>query len=263
VDCPESLSVEAHFDGELPPSEAQDIERHLEHCAECRARHADWVLMRTAIRRNLPSRRAPEALRQRVLASVAAAEGAQSPLLRERPRYKSWRSPPFWLGVASGFGGAVAVALLAVLVILPLARRSLAEQVLAAHLDSLTSTHLIDVESTDRHTVKPWFAGHTEVSPVVADFTTQGYTLLGGRVDLIARQHVAVLVYRHAAHVINVFCWLPGPTFKARNLTRDGYHLAFWRTGDLAYAAVSDVGWDELLEVEGLIRAAGSQDTPP
>jgi anti-sigma factor RsiW len=263
VDCPESLSVQAHFDGELPVSEAQDIERHLEHCGECRARHADWVLMRAAMRDKLPAQRAPEALRHRVVASLAAADSAQSSLPRERPSHTSWRSPPFWLGVFSGFGGAVAVALVAVLVILPLARSSLADEVLAAHLASLMSTHLIDVESTDRHTVKPWFAGHTEVSPVVADFTTQGYTLLGGRVDLIARQHVAVLVYRHAAHVINVFCWLPGPTFKARNLTRDGYHLAFWKTGDLAYAAVSDVGWDELLEVEGLIRAAGSQDTPP
>ena len=123
--------------------------------------------------------------------------------------------------------------------------------------------HLIDVESTDRHTVKPWFAGHADVSPAVFDFATEGYRLVGGRVDYFDRQRAAVVVYQHGAHIINVFSWaddrgsLPGDT------TRSGWHLAFWRTGNLNYCAVSDTGWDELMKLQSLIKDAGGGTLAP
>ena len=132
-----------------------------------------------------------------------------------------------------------------------------------AHVSSLMSAHLIDVVSTDKHTVKPWFAGRAAVSPAVADFASHGYRLTGGRVDYLEHQRAAVTVYQHGPHVMNVFCWsatlgpLPG------NATRQGYHLVFWRSGDLAYAAVSDTGWSELLGLERLLRDLGASDSPP
>jgi anti-sigma factor RsiW len=113
---------------------------------------------------------------------------------------------------------------------------------------------LIDVVSTDRHTVKPWFAGHADVSPVVADFAPQGYTLVGGRADYFDRQRAAVVVYRHGAHTINVFSWAADHAALPKDTTRNGYHLAFFRSGNLVNCAVSDTGWDELNTLVRLIR---------
>ena len=120
--------------------------------------------------------------------------------------------------------------------------------------------HLTDVVSTDRHTVKPWFAGHADVSPVVADFSEQGYRLLGGRADYLDRQRAAVLVYQHGAHIINVFAWTGGAHGFPQRTTRAGYHLAFWRVGDLEYCAVTDAGWDELTGLVNLLRDLGARD---
>jgi anti-sigma factor RsiW len=117
-------------------------------------------------------------------------------------------------------------------------------------------SHLIDVESTDRHTVKPWFAGHADVSPAVFDFADAGYRLVGGRADYFDRQRAAVVVYQHGAHIINVFSWADDGHSLPSDLTRSGWHLAFWRTGNLNYCAVSDTGWDELMKLESLIKEA-------
>jgi anti-sigma factor RsiW len=102
----------------------------------------------------------------------------------------------------------------------------------------------------DQHTVKPWFAGHADVSPVVADFGAQGYRLIGGRADYFDHQRSAVVVYQHGPHVINVFSWAGAQRLPSSTM-RNGYHMAFWREGNLEYCAVSDTGWDELL---GLVR---------
>lgn len=135
------------------------------------------------------------------------------------------------------------------------------EDLLAAHVRSLISSHLIDVVSTDRHTVKPWFAGHTDVSPVVADFAQQNYKLIGGRADYFDHHRSAVVVYQHGGHIINVFTWSAGGSGSLPNeTTLSGYHLAFWRQGDLAYCAVSDTGWDELRGLMRLMREAGAHD---
>ncbi len=87
--------------------------------------------------------------------------------------------------------------------------------------------HLIDVVSTDKHTVKPWFAGHADVSPAVADFEPQGYKLIGGRADYLDHQRAAVVVYQHGAHVINVFSWAGDGRSLPSNATRNGYHFDF------------------------------------
>ena len=138
----------------------------------------------------------------------------------------------------------------------------LGEELVAAHVRTLISTHPVDVISTDRHTVKPWFAGHADVSPVVADFETQGYRLIGGRADYVQHQRAAVMVYQHGAHTIDVFSWAAGAARLPVGLTRDGYHLACWRAQDLDYCAVSDTGWNELRDLQHLLQQQSVQDHP-
>jgi anti-sigma factor RsiW len=164
------------------------------------------------------------------------------------------------MGATSGLGMAAAAATLAFLLLSPQLPTPVVDEVLHAHVNSLLSAHLIDVVSTDQHTVKPWFAGHTDVSPLVADFEPQGYKLVGGRVDYLEHQRAAVVVYRHGAHVINVFSWAAAQRSSPGQLTRNGFHFVFWKAGDLQYCAVSDTGWDELLGLVRLLQDLGGQD---
>ena len=142
-----------------------------------------------------------------------------SPTRPRRPR--AWHVRPFWIGALSGASG-LAVALAgAFLLFTAVSSNTVLEAVADAHLRSLSSRHLIDVVSSDRHTVKPWFAGRTDVSPPVADFAAQGYKLLGGRAENLGHERAAVLVYEHGAHLINVFSWSArGPAARAGRAQR-------------------------------------------
>jgi anti-sigma factor RsiW len=255
--CPDSLRVQAYFDGEADAVTAADIERHMELCDECRTLHRDLEQLRIVLRRDLPQTPIPPTLRARVMRAL---DKESSIGALQRPGRPSWRTRPFWIGATSGLGMAAVAASLAFLLLSPQLTTPMVDELLDAHVNSLLSTHLIDVESTDKHTVKPWFAGHTDVSPLVADFEPQGYKLVGGRVDYLEHQRAAAVVYRHGAHVINVFSWAATPRFSPGKLTRSGYHFVFWKAGDLQYCAVSDTGWDELLGLVRLLQGLGGED---
>jgi len=252
--CAESLRVQAYFDGEVDAVTAVEIERHLERCAECRELHRHLERSRMALRQELSHHRVPPLLTARLRRALDREPDAGTG--REHGGRAARRG--FWSGAASGVGLSAIAAALAFGLWLPGRSNSMADDLIGAHLRALMSSHTIDVVSSDRHTVKPWFAGHADVSPAVADFEAQGYKLVGGRADYVARQRAAVLVYQHGAHVIDVFSWVadgarPGPTA----LTRNGYVLLFWRQGDLSYCAVSDTGRDELRGLEQLIMGVG------
>ena len=257
--CAESLRVQAYFDGEIDAVSAADIERHTEHCAECRALLQDLEQTRTAIRRDLAHDRAPPELRARIMRAL----DEETAVTTRRPNgwgRSTWRTRPFWVGALGGIGSAAVAATLAFFLLSPSLTNPLLDDLVAAHVRSLMPSHLIDVVSTDQHTVKPWFAGHTDVSPVVADFAQQGYRLIGGRADYLDHQRSAVVVYQHGPHVINVFSWAASQRALPKNTTRNGYHMAFWKAGDLEYCAVSDTGWDELLGLVRLLRELSARD---
>jgi anti-sigma factor RsiW len=261
--CAETRTrLETYFDGELDALSAADMERHIGACAECRAAIEDLEKLRRSLRRDLGFDHATPELRARVAAALdrETAPAPRRPVPEPRPVI---RAPAFWRGAVAGIGGVAVAASAVFLFWAPVVVNPLFSDLVNAHVRSLMPAHLIDVESTDRHTVKPWFAGHTDVSPAVFDFAGEGYRLVGGRADYFDRQRAAVVVYQHGAHIINVFTWaddhgsLPGDT------TRSGWHLAFWRSGNLNYCAVSDTGWNELLKLESLIKEASGDANRP
>ena len=245
MQCAESLRVQAYFDGEVDAVSAAEIERHVERCAECRALLADLNTVRAALR-DVAYAGAPAALRARVTRALDQ-ETLGASGRPQRPR-------SFWAGAFSGAAGAAIAACLVFFLFVPRLTDPLISDLVSAHARSLLPEHLIDVVSSDRHTVKPWFAGHADVSPAVADFDSQGYKLIGGRADYVDHQRSAVIVYQHGAHIINVFSWAAAGHPLPGNTSRNGYHLAFWQQGDIQYCAVSDSGWDELLGLQQLLR---------
>lgn len=259
MNCEQRLRVQALFDGELESGDDASVRQHLSTCADCRG----WLSDLGALHEGLQAAReqqAPAELRQRILRSLELEPPSSQSPVPQRPATPVRRARPFWLGVLSGAGGLAAAAALAMVLWLPGTGPAVMADLATDHERSLLPDRLIAVESSDHHTVKPWFAGRADVSPVVADFDAQGFKLVGGRTDPVGGQRAAVMVYRHQLHVINVFAWKAGRRGPPRDAVRDGYHLVFWDAGDLRYCAVSDAGWTELRELKGLLQALDARD---
>jgi anti-sigma factor RsiW len=133
-------------------------------------------------------------------------------------------------------------------------RNALAQDVISSHVRSLLATHLLDVPSTDQHTVKPWFDGKLKFSPPVHDFAERGFRLTGGRLDYLNGREVAALVYQRRLHVINLFIWpsASGGTTAAESFSKDGYNVSHWVRDGFEFWAVSDVNAEDLRAFAGL-----------
>ena len=252
--CGEGSRVQAYFDGEMDAAVSLDVERHVEACGECAALLKE-VRGRRETMRGATYHRAPARLRSSVMEALDRAEGA-----RPKQAPAAARANGFWRGAGAGALVTALAASLVLFVALPPASDGLQNELTSAHLRSLMPDHLIDVVSSDQHTVKPWFAGHADVSPPTPDFPQEDYRLIGGRADYIDGQRAAVVVYRHGAHVINVFAWAHHQGTLPEMTTRNGYHTACWRAGDLAYCAVSDTGIDELTRLVALLKDAAARE---
>jgi anti-sigma factor RsiW len=115
--------------------------------------------------------------------------------------------------------------------------------------------HLVDISSSDRHEVKPWFLGKVDFAPEVKDLKDQGFPLVGGRLDYIDDRPTAALVYRRDKHVINVFVWRTTDKDAAPEyLERQGYHLIRWTDKERTYCVVSELNEAELREFVDLLR---------
>ena len=133
------------------------------------------------------------------------------------------------------------------------------QALLDSHIRSLMPGHLIDVPSTNQHTVKPWFNGRVDLSPAVPNLDTAGFPLIGGRLDYVEGRAVPVVVYGRRQHVINVYSWpaAPGGGPQLGASDEKGYHLVEWRSGDEQMWAISDLNRSELQQFVRLFQAAG------
>src|SRR5215472_12542709 len=242
--------LDAYIDGELAEAERVQLRDHLADCPECGPEAGALERLRDGIRRSAPAYWAPEALRSRI----------RFALRREAVTSARQTNPaPGWLAYAASILLAVAVGSGGTLLITGERQEdTMANELIDSHLRSLLSSHLTDVASSDQHTVKPWFAGRSDVSPPVVDLAGEGFPLVGGRLDLIAGKPVPALVYRRREHVINVFVLPASGGDLAAILTRRGYSLRHWNEGDLGFWAVSDAAGAELGEFERVFRTVTS-----
>ena len=243
-----STVLHAYFDGELDAAGAAEFERHLESCPACAEALAAQTTLRASLKASNLRERAPERLRLKLEADLAP------PTLR---RANPPSSATAWRALA------LAASFLLVLVIGWRQiegpggrgnREGLVSSIVDAHLRSLQPGHLIDVVSTDQHTVKPWFDGKIDFAPLVRDLAADGFPLEGGRLDAASGRSVAVVVYARRKHVINVFMW-PATEEAAAPSSGSllGYNWVGWRKDGMESIAVSDVSRADLEALSRLL----------
>jgi anti-sigma factor RsiW len=235
-DCGRLLLLQAELDGELDAAESAALAEHRADCPDCRQNESTIMAARQALRRATYHRADPELFR-----AVAGRVGAVRP-----PRDRRMSFP--WRGLATfGAGAALAVAIL--LTMLPLGRPDIVASLVDDHVRALQPGHLLDVVSTNQHTVKPWFDGRVDFAPPVKDLAAEGFPLVGGRLDYLHGRSVAVLVYGRGKHVIELFVWpvsgRPGAPARAE---RDGYNVVHWEANAMSLTAVSDLDPSGLAE---------------
>jgi anti-sigma factor RsiW len=258
-----TLLLHAALDGELDAAGAMDVEGRLSADPTLAAEYGRLAAVRDAIRTRLPRERAPDALRARVIAMAQAPSQIKTAPRRSWLQVERYRSlaASLMLGVALGASA------------YGLFEHSSADDdvqraLVAGFIRGRLSGQTVDIATSDRHTVKPWFAGKVAEATTVVDLKTDGFPLVGGRVDVVGETPVATLIYQRREHQI-ALTGMPASSAAAssepRRETRNGYSILEWTEGGRVYAAVSDLPPAELDAFSAAFRraaAAEREDTP-
>ena len=241
------LLVHAYLDGELDPANALDVERQLADDPALAAERERIEALRRVIAERLPREGAPPGLARRIEATLGLRSAART------ASHPSWRALAASVAVAAFIGsGATWLALAP--------GPADADLVVANHMRALMAPQPVDVGSSDRHTVKPWFNGRIPEAPRVVDLASEGFPLVGGRVDVIGRTPVPTLVYRRRQHLISLS---EAPARRMAALPQGqiaGYNIVSWTDSGVTYWAVSDVAAADLNAFEKAFRAAASAE---
>jgi anti-sigma factor RsiW len=271
MNCEEAIKLmDGYLDGELDPITSQTIEGHLQECHNCDQAYKTHGSLIRAIGNATPYYKAPAELRERIQSSLRdeiaelptrnVGRDAQPLFSRRQPRPRTilWEISWNWLALAA----AIIFAAIIALNLVPRLRRPgadqfLATQLIASHVRSLMANHLTDVASSDQHTVKPWLDAKLDFAPAVVDLSSEGFPLIGGRLDYLDNRPVAALIYQRRKHFINLFVWpaASDATRATKAMTHQGYQLLHWLDSEFNYWAVSDISEKELEEFKQLFEA--------
>ena len=240
--------IHGYLDGELDIVKSMEVEKHLQDCNTCTQSHQAMRSVRSAAGQSGVRFDPPVDLEKRLRSALRRENETERKSFVVRWR---WLVAVTSLVVVIGLGWGIAQMW---------TRRSesdlLAQEIVSSHVRSLMADHLIDVPSSDQHTVKPWFDGKLDFSPPVKDLSQHGFSLSGGRLDYIDHRPVAAVVYQRRQHLINVFIWpsTDAVAMNERTSASQGYNVIRWSNGGMAYWAVSDLNLDELQQFVQLLQ---------
>jgi anti-sigma factor (TIGR02949 family) len=232
--------LHAYADDEVDVATALQLDLHLQDCNACAREFKATQVIKQAVASPALYYSAPADLRDRLRAAV------EPPLIIRPTSRRYWAMAALVLLTI----GSSLIAFMT----LRNGTDSDAREALAAHLRSMQAEHLLDVPSTDQHTVKPWFDGKLDFAPPVHDLASQGFPLIGGRLDYLHDRPVAALIFHRHKHVINLFIW-PGSSGEGET-TLQGYNIIHWSNAGMSFWAVSDVSPDDLRQFKDLYRSA-------
>lgn len=240
--------ISAQIDGEASPAELKALGEHLAGCPNCAAHAREFEALAMDLRTVMVRPPVPPGLEARVHAAIA--DGDARPHGRAR---REWMS----LAAATLVGVVLSGSAFGLLQIYANPLDRTLDAAIDAHVRGLNVGPLIQVASSNRHVVKPWFDGKLALAPFVPDLAQAGFPLVGGRIDYIRRHPAAAIVYGSRAHTITLFALEDDglPAGEWRDL-RAGYSAEGWRSDGLAFVAVSDVAPGDLDAFAAAFRAA-------
>jgi anti-sigma factor RsiW len=236
------LLIEPYTDGELDAAGILDLEKHFHDCPACASAWRNVQDLKKALNQDSLFFTAPTELRRRVQAELHS-----QCEIKSWWNYRNWK----WLTAATTSVATACLALLLTMTLTrPSAQQQLAREIVSSHVRSLMANHMLDVVSTDQHTVKPWFNGKLDFSPPVKDLSAQEFPLIGGRLDYLGGRSAAALVFKRHKHVINLLIWpAKEKNSKPASFTPiQGYNLIHWSEAEMTFWAVSDLNEKELME---------------
>jgi anti-sigma factor RsiW len=242
---PWTEKLDAYLDGELPASEARALAEHLRGCAACAAEGLGKVQQKRAV----------QAAGQRFMPNPAFRARIQDSIAARRPFFWSLR----WLPILA----TAVVVLLAGVLFLTLSgsQQQLISELVDQHVATLASVNPVDVISTDRHTVKPWFAGKIPFTFNLPELQGSPFILVGGRVSYLGQSPGAELIFRVRQHPISVFIFQDRGVRAAREnkavRTALSFEVRTWHRNGLRYFVIGDASAQDLDKLSELIEAAG------
>ncbi len=241
------LLLHPYFDGELDYSESLIFEEHLTDCRDCSQALEEQKKLRAVLEQSSLRYTAPTELKRSIQTSL---------IKSGQPR----KTSIVWNWKIYGIAASIALAFFIFWTFIPKGAEdheaAEANELVSSHVRSLMAAHLFDVASLDQHTVKPWFAGKLDFSPIVKDLSAEGFQLIGGRLDYINGKPVAALIYQHEKHIINVFEWNADPGKPEINAVRHnkGFNLIGESSGEIRLWYVSDLNTEELGRLANLLK---------
>jgi anti-sigma factor RsiW len=257
MNCEDSrMYLSAYLDEELDVAEILRLEKHLADCRLCRPVQEAQFALRSALRHPSLYFEPSAGFGNRIAAAVRLRAKTEP---REKSTWFAWfqMSSLRWVSAAAG----LVIMIAAGTSLIRNNVRSSHEQVIASavltgHIRSLQAGHLVDVPSSDRHTVKPWFQGKLDFAPPVPDLSELGWVLIGGRLDYVDNRPVAAVIYQRRMHNINVFVWphQGASDDKIQQEDAQGYQILHWNGADMTYWVVSDLNTGELMDFARALR---------
>jgi anti-sigma factor RsiW len=234
--------IDPYADGELDAAAILELEKHIHDCPACALAWRNAQGLKKALKQDTLFFTAPAALRRTIKAELYSQLEIKS-----RWDFRNWN----WLTATTTSVATACLALLLTMTLTrPSAQQQLTQEIVSSHIRSLMANHVLDVVSTDQHTVKPWFNGKLDFSPPVKDLAAQEFPLIGGRLDYLGGRNVAALVFQRHKHLINLFIWpaKQKDSNPASFTPIQGYNLIHWSQADMTFWAVSDLNEKELTE---------------
>ena len=225
--------IDAYLDSELELSQRLELERHLSLCRSCSSLVQEGQAFRSFFRANAPKYKAPPQLRIKVLATARREKAKLTFSLLHQP----------WAYAAAAFVLSLSLVLN---FLFPDVGQEVSRQAVLRHSRSISADHLVDVASADPHVVKSWLTAKLDFSPPVVSLPTSGYSLIGGRLDVIQNRQVATVVYKNDKAVVTLFCWPPKKEhLSAGDHFIEGYHACTWSNAECNYILVSKLSGRE------------------
>jgi anti-sigma factor RsiW len=245
--------LDAYIDGELPANEARALDEHLRGCSSCAAEALGKVQQKNAVHAAGQRFTPDPAFRARIHAGIKKTIAAPKPTM--------WSQRWFPVFVTA----TAAVLLLASAFLLTLQHNRTSEQqriseLVDQHVAILASANPVDVVSTDRHTVKPWFAGRIPFTFNLPELQGSPFVLVGGRVSYLSQSPGAELIFRVRQHQISVFIFQdqkPGEAENESVRTALSFQVRTWRRNGLQYFVIGDASPQDLDNLSALIKNAG------